>query len=89
MSSSTFASEPPSDAKWGRWLATCLIAAVSATAALFAAIVLLDPYSTGRLTPIKRVDIMTDSSWVADAARARNPAQDPRIVGKPASMPSP
>jgi hypothetical protein len=81
MNSSTSASDPVLDAEWGRWLAVCLWVVVAGTAAVYGAIVLLDPYSTGRFTPIQRVDIVTDQTYFATAARVRDPNFNSAVIG--------
>jgi hypothetical protein len=62
-------------------VATWLVVIILVTAALYSTIVFLDPYSTGRFTPIEGVDITTDQPYYADAARVRNSMFDSAIVG--------
>jgi hypothetical protein len=81
MTSSTFNSEGELDAKWRRWLMTCLATLAVSYAALFAAVVTLDPFSTGRLTPIERIDIAVPTRPYAAVGLARDPRFDAAIIG--------
>src|SRR5450432_3493581 len=81
MSLSISDSDAASGQIWGRWLAVCLTILGSLTAALYLAVVLLDPYSTGRFSPIRSVVIVTDQACYADAARVRDLRFDSAIIG--------
>jgi hypothetical protein len=71
MSSSIFNSDGGDGAPWRRWI----IGFVAATAILFltllAVIVLIDPFSTGHLTPITRITFVGDKHF-SDVARVRD-----------------
>jgi hypothetical protein len=66
---------------WGRWLATFLAALVLGAAAVFALVLIVDPYDSGRvgLTGIKGVN--DASPRTANASRARDPQFDSAIIG--------
>ncbi|MGH6768104.1 MAG: hypothetical protein ACRECO_03675 [Xanthobacteraceae bacterium] len=93
MSSSTsdferdLALDASADPRWRRWIALYLAVAVGATGICFLALVLLDPFSTGRLTPIKSFNITTSYRILAHAGRIRNPAFDSAIIGNSRSFP--
>jgi hypothetical protein len=50
------------------------------------ALVLIDPYGTGRLTPIQRTDIATNDNNYANATRLRDPRFNAAIIGNSRSM---
>ncbi len=86
MNSSTFSSEIDAAALWRRWLVILLTALVTSSAAVFAAVVMLDPYSTGRLTPIQRVDIAIPTRTFVVAGLARDPRFNAAILGNSHGM---
>ena len=71
MNSSTFSSEINVAPLWRHWLVILLTTLATSSAAVFAAVVMLDPYSTGRLTPIQRVDIAIPTRTFVVAGLAR------------------
>ncbi len=81
MSSSIFDSETAAASAWKRWLGKFLTTLSLAAAAILASIVLLDPYSTGRLSPITRVDITVGRRLFENAARVRDLRFDAAIFG--------
>ena len=81
MTSSTFSSEGELDAAWRRWLTICLASLAASFAALFAAVVVIDPFSTGRLTPIERVDIAVPTRPYAAVGLARDRRFNAAIIG--------
>ena len=86
MNSSTFSSEIDVAASWRRWLAILLITLVTSSATVLAAVVMLDPYSTGRLTPIRRVDIAIPTRTFVVAGLARDPRFNAAILGNSHGM---
>lgn len=66
---------------WRRWLAIFLLTFAGGSAAVFGGVVLLDPYSTGRLTPFHRIDIAIQNRLYANAGRVRDQRFDAAIVG--------
>jgi hypothetical protein len=88
---SAFEQEPAADAgadvRWRRWIAVYLAVLLGLASAGFLALVLLDPFSTGRLTPIKSFNITTSFRILAHAGRIRNPAFDSAIFGNSRSFP--
>ena len=66
---------------WGRWLATFLIALALGAALVFALVLIVDPYDSGRvgLLGIKGVD--DASPRTANASRARDHNFDSAIIG--------
>ena len=88
MSSSISSSEPrprqrrTGDAQaWRGWLLTLLSVSFGGTAFLYAAVVLLDPFATGRLTPLEHFDVASEKRMFAHAGRVRNPKFDAAIIG--------
>jgi hypothetical protein len=81
MTSSTFSSDGELDGKWRRWLTICLATLATSFATLFAAVVVLDPFSTGRLTPLERVDIAVPTRPYAAAGLARDRRFNAVIIG--------
>jgi hypothetical protein len=55
--------------------------AAALTAVVYVGIVLIDPFSTGRLTPIKRIDVATSDTVFGHAARVRDPRYDAAVIG--------
>src|ERR1700722_3829916 len=86
MNSSTFSSEIDAAALWRRWLVILLGTLVTSAAAVLAAVVILDPYSTGRLTPIQRGDITIPTRTFVVAGLARDPRFDAAVLGNSHGM---
>lgn len=78
MSSSISSSESPA---WGRWLATFLCALALGATAIFALVILVDPYDSGRFgwLGIKGVD--DDNPLIASASRGRDPQFNAAVFG--------
>jgi hypothetical protein len=66
---------------WAGWIALYLTSLAGATLALYAFVVLLDPFSTGQFTPIDSIDIAFSGRAEANAGRVRDPAFDSAILG--------
>jgi hypothetical protein len=81
MNSFIFNFEPERQGCWAGWIATYLASLVSATFALYAFVVLLDPFSTGWFTPFDAIDIAFSGRAEANAGRVRDPAFDSAILG--------
>ncbi|GHE56727.1 hypothetical protein GCM10019059_15090 [Camelimonas fluminis] len=58
-----------------------IVAAIASLAALAVGLVLLDPYDTGRLTPLGPKGMAEGPSWQVNASRARDPQFDSAIIG--------
>jgi len=86
MSSSTFSSETDVAALWRRWLVILLATLATSSVAVFAAVVMLDPYSTGRLTPIQRVDIAIPTRTFVVAGLARDQRFNAAVLGNSHGM---
>jgi hypothetical protein len=63
-----------------------LSAAAITLAIIFVPVILLDPYGTGRFTPIQRTDIATADNNYANPARIRDPRFNAAIIGNSRSM---
>jgi len=88
ISSSDAAVPRPDDAApWARWLAIFLAATVLIAASLWGAVIVVDPFSTGRLTPIRRIDVTTKNALLGHAARARDPRFNAAIIGNSHAIP--
>lgn len=81
MTSSTFSSEAAPDARWRRWIAVFLATLATSFVMLYTAVVVLDPYATGRLTPIQRVDIAVPTRQYAVAGFVRDRRFNAAIFG--------
>jgi hypothetical protein len=86
MSSSISSSDRPPRAtrvawSWRRWLIVLVALAFGGAAVLHLAVVLLDPYATGRVTPFAHFNVTTNVRMFAHAGRVRNPAFDAVITG--------
>jgi hypothetical protein len=78
MSSSTSSSE---NSAWGRWLATFLAMAALGAAIVFALVVLVDPYDSGRFGLIGIKGISDESPRTANASRGRDPQFNAAVFG--------
>jgi hypothetical protein len=67
--------------RWRNWLVMLLAVAAAVTTAVYVGLVLLDPFSTGRLTPIERIDVATSDIRIGHAARVRDPQYDAAVIG--------
>jgi hypothetical protein len=66
---------------WRNWSLLVLSLGAVASVALWFAVVLIDPFSTGRFALTQRIDITTTNSRLADAALARDPRFNGAILG--------
>src|SRR5262245_26823747 len=85
MISSTSSSEWPA-AAWRHWLATFLGVLVAVFGGLYAAVVLLDPYDTGRFAVLPSVGVVDGNPRTANASRGRDPQFDAAIFGNSAGQ---
>jgi hypothetical protein len=74
------------DRFWRRWLVTLVVSALGPVAVLYAAVILIDPFSTGRFTPIKRIDLATNNYSYGHVVRIRDLSFDAAIVGNSHGM---
>ncbi len=83
MSSSISSSDvaPPRPAEWGRWLATFLGALALGAAAVFAFVLIVDPYDSGRAGLLGIKGVRDASPRTANASRARDPQFDSAVIG--------
>jgi hypothetical protein len=66
---------------WRRWLRSFLILLAAFGGAAYLAVLLLDPFATGRFTPLERVDIASRNMRLARAGLVRDPAFDGAVIG--------
>jgi hypothetical protein len=78
MSSSTSSSE---GSAWGRWLATFLAVAALGAGLVFALVILVDPYDSGRFGSIGIRGISDESPRTANASRGRDPQFNAAVIG--------
>lgn len=85
MSSSTSnfeaAAAADTSAKWRHWLAVFFATLAGLIGASYLLVLVIDPFSTGRFTPIKRVDVASRLPQYANAGRVRDPQFDSAIIG--------
>src|SRR5437868_4251016 len=85
MSSSISSSDAvlaPSEASaWGRWLATFLSALALGAALVFALVLIVDPYDSGRVGLLGIHGVDDISPRTANASRARDPQFDSAMIG--------
>ena len=80
------AKERHTDRFWRRWLVTLLASALGPLAVLYVAVILIDPFSTGRFTPIQRIDLATSNYSYGHVVRIRDQSFDAAIVGNSHGM---
>ena len=78
MNSSTSSSESQA---WGRWLATFLWMAALGACMIFALVILVDPYDSGRFGFIGIKGISDESPRTANASRGRDPQFTAAVFG--------
>ena len=71
---------------WRNWLLLVLSLGAVASIALWLAVVLIDPFSTGRYALTQRIDITTTNSRLADVAVARDKRFNGAILGDSVSI---
>jgi len=79
MSSSISSSEPAPE--WGRWLTAFLGALALGAALVFAFVIAVDPYDSGRFGFLGIKGVSDLNPRTANASRARDPQFDSAIVG--------
>jgi hypothetical protein len=79
MSSSISSSEPAPE--WGRWLAVFLAALALGAALVFAFVIAIDPYDSGRFGFLRIEGVSDINPNTANASRARDPQFDSAILG--------
>lgn len=79
MSSSISSSEPAPE--WGRWLGAFLAALASGAALVFAFVIAIDPYDSGRFGFLRIEGVSDINPNTANASRARDPQFDSAIIG--------
>lgn len=72
---------------WARWIRIYLTATLATTLALWGLLILLDPFSTGRLTFIRRIHVATTHLLLGHAARVRDPRFNAAIIGNSHALP--
>ncbi len=71
---------------WRNWLLVVLSLGIIASLVLWLAVVLIDPFSTGRFALTQRIDITTTNSRLADVAVARDRRFNGAILGDSVSI---
>jgi len=66
---------------WGRWLATFVGALALGAAAIFALVLIVDPYDSGRVGLLGIKGVNDASPRTANASRARDPQFDSAVIG--------
>lgn len=74
-------------APWSRWLMIFVTVTILGATTLWCAVIALDPFSTGRLTPIRRIDIASKNTLLGHAARVRDPRFNAAIIGNSHAIP--
>jgi hypothetical protein len=80
-SMSLFISDSDSSCEWGRWLGLFLCTTLLGSSLLFAFVVLVDPYDSGRLGLLKIDGVNDWNQRTANASRAKDPQFDSAIIG--------
>ena len=81
MSLSTSSSEVAEATEWGRWLGVFLGALALGAAAIFAFVLAIDPYDSGRVGILGIRGVDDASPRTANASRARDPQFDSAVIG--------
>jgi len=81
MSSSISSSDGAAPKAWRRWLAIYAATLAAGVAALWIFVVVSDPFSTGRLTPLRGIEIASSVRTLANAGRVRDPNFDSAMIG--------
>jgi hypothetical protein len=81
MSLSTSSSEVAEATEWGRWLGVFLGALALGAAAIFAFVLAVDPYDSGRVGILGIRGVNDASPRTANASRARDPQFDSAVIG--------
>jgi hypothetical protein len=72
---------------WQRWLRTFLLTAAILGAALYAGVVLIDPFSTGRFALSQNIDIASRNPRLFKGGVARDPRFDAALFGSSTGYP--
>ena len=72
---------------WRRWLAAFLATVAAVGIAVYLAIVLIDPFATGRFTPVGRIDLASGNPRLVKAGLVRDPRFDAAIFGSSTAYP--
>jgi hypothetical protein len=81
MSSSTSSSELSADVAWRRWRVAFVSILVLTSAVLYALLVLIDPYDSGRFWSFGISGILDESPRTANVSRGRNANFDAAVFG--------
>jgi hypothetical protein len=81
MSSYISSSEVAEPKEWGRWLGVFLGALALGAAAIFAFVLAIDPYDSGRFGVLGIQGVDDASPRTANASRARDPQFDSAVIG--------
>jgi hypothetical protein len=81
MSSSISSSEAAGSAAWARWLSAFLGAVALGAALIFALVLAIDPYDSGRVGILGIHGVNDASPRTANASRARDPQFDSAVIG--------
>ena len=81
MSLSTSSSDVADATEWGRWLGVFLGALALGAAAIFAFVLAIDPYDSGRVGILGISGVDDASPRTANASRARDPQFDSAVIG--------
>lgn len=72
---------------WRKWLVAFLGTTVALGIAVYAAVVLIDPFATGRFTPIKSIELASNNARLLKAGLVRDPRFDGAIFGSSTGYP--
>ena len=67
--------------RWRIWLLTLLSGLIACSAMLYIAVILIDPFSTGRFSLTQRIDFATRTMRLADAGLVRDLRFDAAVLG--------
>ena len=81
MSSFTSRSDITEGAEWGRWLGVFLSALALGAALVFALVLAVDPYDSGRVGILGIAGVDDATPRTANASRARDPQFDSAVIG--------
>jgi hypothetical protein len=81
MNLSTSSSETASAGAWKNWLIACGAAFAATVAVVWAFLLLVDPYDTGRFSVLKQSEIFNRDPRTANASRGRNPLFNAALIG--------
>src|SRR3954451_8585256 len=81
ISSSDAGAAPSQASAWGRWLATFVAALALGAVAIFALVLIIDPYDSGRVGLLGIKGVNEASPPTANASRARDPQFDSAVIG--------